>query len=155
MNEDTIGACARASDASSAHSSWGHAISEELTTTLYGTPSTPLDPHIYFLFMNTAVFLEPSKNVVYLRQHASPSSGHCWLLGPVRGFLSSAPLYAAKSKCQAAQTHVHLLLRSLGVRSETLHVRHAVSTTSGSNSDESAGVRWQAEWRWWRARRVG
>ena len=57
---------------------------------------------------------------------------------------------AAKSKCQdAAQTHVHLLLHSLGVRSETLHVRHAVSTTSGSNSDESMGVSWQAEWRWW------
>jgi hypothetical protein len=62
------------------------------------------------------------------------------------------PVYtldAAKSKCQDPQTHVNPLLHSTGVWSETLHVRHAVSTTSGSYSDESAGVRWQAEWPWW------
>jgi hypothetical protein len=73
-------------------------------------------------------------------------------LGLSVAFSPLRPVYtldAAKSKCQAAQTHVHHLLHSLGVRSETLHVRHAVSTMSGSNSDESAGVSWQAEWRWW------
>lgn len=55
--------------------------------------------------------------------------------------------YAAKHKCQAAQTpHVHLLLlHSLGFRPQTLHVHHAASTTSGSNSEEFAGVRWQVE----------
>jgi hypothetical protein len=71
------------------------------------------------------------------------------------GCLGLSVAFSPPRPVYTLQTHVHLLLRSLGVRSETLHVLHAVSTTSGSNSDESAGVRWQAEWRWWRARRGG
>ena len=61
------------------------------------------------------------------------SSGLAMALTPVR---PAYTLFAAKHKCRAAQTYV---------RSETLHVRHAVSMTSGSNSEESAGVRWQEQ----------
>ena len=82
------------------------------------------------------------------------SSGLAMALTPVR---PAYTLFAAKHKCRAAQTYVHLL----GCRSETNttsrtfsktltavvndHVRHAVSMTSGCNSEESTGVRWQEQ----------
>ena len=72
------------------------------------------------------------------------SSGLAMALTPVR---PAYTLFAAKHKCRAAQTYVHLRLL-LGFRSETLHVRHAVSMTSGCNSEESAGV-------WWREQGLG
>ena len=68
------------------------------------------------------------------------SSGLAMALTPVR---PAYTLLAAKHKCRAAQTYVHL--RLLLGRSETLHVRHAVSMTSGCSSEESAGVRWQEQ----------
>ena len=65
------------------------------------------------------------------------SSGLATALTPVRA--PAYTLFTAKHKCRAAQTRLRLLQ---GFRSETLHVRHVVSTTSGSNSEELAGVRW-------------
>ncbi len=66
-------------------------------------------------------------------------------LGLTVAFSPVCPVYtlhAANKECQAAQTDVHLLLGLLGFRSGTLHVRHAVSTTSGgsSSSEKNPGV---------------
>ena len=69
-------------------------------------------------------------------------------LGLTVAFSPVCPVYTLHgAKFQAAQTDVHLLLGRLGFRSGTLARLHAVSTTSGSNSEEYRGVRWQAEWR--------
>jgi len=63
------------------------------------------------------------------------SSGLAMALTPQR---PAYTLFAAK------HNYVHLRLL-LGFRSETLHVRHTVSMTSGCNSEKSAGVRWQEQ----------
>ena len=65
-------------------------------------------------------------------------------LGLTVAFAPVCPVYTLHAaKCQVAQTNVHLLLSRLGCRSGTLHVCHAVSTTSGgsnSNSEDYPGV---------------
>lgn len=64
-------------------------------------------------------------------------------LGLTVAFSPVCPVYTLHAaKCQAAQTDFHILLGRLGFRSGTLHVCHAVGTTSGgsSSSEEYRGV---------------
>ena len=59
-------------------------------------------------------------------------------LGLTVAFAPVCPVYTLHAaKCQVAQTNVHLLLGRLGCGSGTLHVCHAVSTTSGGSSNSS------------------